>query len=159
METLQHIGIGFLSLILIIAGIAWQAFTYIGDEEAGEVAFYKYASPVAIGLVCLVSYSLFGLMSWIASNEVERFWPIFGSIIGLTIVFGIKNLVGPFFLGLALSWAVFQRFINGAWDLIPVYDVVIDALLFWAPSWVQITYIWASIITFFIGGLFALGSN
>lgn len=124
-----------------------------GSEKVIKIRAF---SPLVIFGIILSCYSLFGFMSLFDRSftyEDNPFWPVFWGIAGTGIIFFLKNLIAPFMIAVALAWAVFQYAVNDIWSLVPIYSFIIEALLFWAPSWIQVGYIWVSLATLVVSSL------
>lgn len=133
------------------------ANTYIPiDNKSGEIVAIRVFSPLMIFGVILACYAMFGIMTLFEPNFSygnNEFWPVFGGIGGVGVIFFLKNLIAPLMLAITLAWGVFQFAVNDVWSLVPIYAFFLEALLFWAPDWVQIGYIWVSLVAFVASSL------
>ena len=154
MDVLYSIFIGLFCLGQLLLGCFWWVINQQNITEDEEL--FRYGAPVAIGGVCLV-----GLTGWFlltlfderVQNDIDYFLEVFMSIAGLTVFFTIKNVLAPVLITGATAWTSYIFLSYGEFNWFPWYSAIIELLLFWAPSWFQVTYIWVSSI-YLIGAAF-----
>jgi len=158
MDVFFQIFIGFICLVILFGGGFWTFASYVIPIENGnrEMVAFRAFSPLVIFGVILACYGMFGIMTLFEPNFSygnNEFWPVFGGIAGVGVIFFLKNLIAPMMLAITLAWGVFQFAINDVWSLVPIYAFILEVLLFWAPDWVQIGYIWVSLVAFVASSL------
>ena len=113
----------------------------------------RYKIPVAIGGLFLIGLIVWYIFTLFDTKSNPSFFYVFQvslSIIGLTILFSIKNFFAPIFIMGALSWTTYNLLQYGIIDFFPIYEFIFAYLLWWAPKWVQYGYMIISVI-FLIG--------
>ena len=150
METLYFILVGAIAFAIFAVGVALTFATYIVPIEDGneELIAIRLFLPPVLFLAVLIFYGFFGILTLFDdsfSHAQHPFWDIFASLVGLGIVFSLKNVIAPAILGATAAWAVYKLMMYGGWELFPIYWLILEGLLFWAPDWIQIGYIYGSI--------------
>lgn len=147
MDSFLQVTVGVGCLVLFTGG-AYLTFLLYADVDPDTIAI-RLILPILFFVVLLAGHLFFGLLTLFDKDYVRTgtgFWTIFFTILGTGIVFSVKNIVAPFFLGLALSWALYYGALYGNWELIPIYSFMFDYLLFWAPEWINRSYTIGSLI-------------
>lgn len=157
METVSHLIVGLICLGLFIGGGILTVWSYGASE--GIIIFRLFA-PVGLFLLLMISYVVFSIMTLFDPNysiSLDFLFKVLGGLLGVGVIFSLKNIVAPLFVALTLAWAIYNGVVHSEWLLIPVYAFIIDFLLFWAPDWVQVGYIWASLLYLVAASFSAFG--
>lgn len=155
MSTVYDIIIGVICKIVLLLSIVWQYIVWISDANS-KYGSLKYVGPLLLDSTIPVFYAMTGLLALFSGYNKDGFFRVLSSIFGLTIIFPLKNLVGPFLVGLAVTWAVAKAYFFGVWELVPLFYQLAESLLFWAPNWAQLSYVWGALIWFLVSGVIAL---
>ncbi len=153
MKVLMDSLIGLICLAILFGSFRWWL---IVAKKRG-IRFNKrnlsttYLPLVIGGLIVL------GLWSWnillgIDPNKSpdDNDFNIILSIIALTLVFTLKNFFGPILIGATLSWAIYQYYQNQIFDLIPIFRLIVENLLYWASDLIQAIYTCTSLLVVLI---------
>lgn len=141
MNVIVSISIGLVCLVLLAAGLAISVVSFNkGHAQVGG------AIPAAVGAICVIGFLVYGVFGAIDGEVIDNYGNILGALVGLTLVMAVKGLLSGIILFTSLAWSFFQFSTNGLIDLSPIYSIVIDGMLFWAPDWMQVGYIWSMFI-------------
>lgn len=154
--------IGSLCLAIVVAGVFWQAYIFDAYGEDPEEIFNTdyidenffsrrmflptWLSIASIGFIIVYGA---GVLSWNtlvgidpqATNTIGIDYSILFFLFSLAIVILFKSYLAPFLLSISTSWSVYMWFQYGVFDLIPLFSLVIEYLMHWAPTWLKDTYI------------------
>lgn len=147
MIVLKSILAGAVCFGILCVGLRLTVRSYT-DQEGDALAIRLLAPPVIFSML-LFFYCVYGIYSLFDSNPPRvdiGYWGVFSSIFALGILYSVKNLVAPLVLAVLLSWLVYNGICHGQWELIPIYRTLAEGLLDWTFRWVQIGYIWVSIL-------------
>lgn len=144
MEVAYATLIGFLCLVEILIGLTLTAKSYQGPDKDAICA--RLLWPVEMFTLLLVCYSVWGVMTLFDELHVGGiggygFWEVFLCIAGAGVVFSVKNIVAPLMIAIAFAWSTYQFMTYGVLEFFPAYEFFVEILLYWAPQWVQMTYL------------------
>ena len=157
MEILINCAIGLLCLSQLAIGLIWTNYCY--ETASDSEIKIKLCAPILIFALALIGHFAWGILTLIdnhAEIDTKEFFYISASITALGAVFLFKNLIAPLFLMLATAWSTYMYLTYGIAELVPVYDFILEVLLFWAPNWMQVTYVWGSMVYLLIGSVVSL---
>ncbi|WP_049643194.1 hypothetical protein [Candidatus Rhodobacter oscarellae] len=146
MDLVLHVFIGGFSALIVASGAAATFVTYRRCDEA-KIVLRLSAPPIFFGFV-LFCYGVYGVLSLFDPESVEPeygFANRFFSIFGVGVIASLKNVFAPLVVAITLAWGIYQWGIHDSWELIPLYEAVVEGLLFWAPQWLQTAYIYVSL--------------
>ena len=149
---------------ILASSIAWQVFIYgkmgPSSRSESETILSVMGIPAIIGGIIIVgsiSWSVLILIDPNTHATLSGQIKFVGTIIVLAIIFFIKNLFGAVLSGATLSWAIYMWYQYGSIELIPIFQMVIDAFMPWAPTWMKVLYIWVTLIYAFISSVISSG--
>jgi len=163
MENATQILIGVICFVILAGSVVWQGFIYNKMGEYGSSSGLLVAGiPAIIGgtiIIGSISWSILVLIdpdTYATLSEQAKF---VGTIIILAIIFFFKNLFGAVLSGAALSWAIYMWYQHGQMELIPIFQMVIDTFMSWAPLWMKKLYIWITLVYALISSIISSGGS
>ncbi len=163
--------LGIFCFLIILFGIGFQFFICEKyDEEPSEIFneiyfeknfFSKrmivptfFASFLA-GAAALIFFGTltYNTLSGIDPNSDVKIALDFKAtafLVVLALIIVIKSYLAPFLVFLTASWTLYIWVSYGSVEWIPVYQLVIDYIIPWAPEWAKNTYLY-TMMSYVIG--------
>ncbi len=159
MNIVLDVLVGGVCLAMVVAGVIWQGMTYASLDKGGDSLPIRLWIGFPIGALLAFGYVFVQIANWFSSEPSNTFLGtvgVFLSILAVTLVWHLKNVVGQFLVGISAAWATYRYYVAGEFDVLPLFGWVVDFLLYWAPPSIQIAYVAGSFVVFIVSGILAL---
>jgi hypothetical protein len=150
--------IGTLCLLVMMFGIRWQALTFLGDTVTRQQRMKWALIVVGSCVTGATTWGIFGLID--AKSNITPL-DAAGYVLGVAIVgvaFLMKTWMGPILLTATLSWSVYMLLVYGEWSLIPVFNIIVETFLSFAPAYADQFYTAFTLLFSMLGSMFSVAN-